>query len=37
MKNIRVPSDLLAAIHDYLMTRPMREVETLVAALRSLK
>jgi hypothetical protein len=31
---IQLPPDLAQAIHDYLVTRPMREVEGLVNALR---
>ena len=34
---LQLPSDLVQAIHDYLMTRPMREVEALVAAIRNAK
>lgn len=29
-----IPTDLLQAVHDYLTTRPMREVEALVAGIR---
>lgn len=32
-----IPSDLLQALHDYLMARPMREVEGLVAGIRQCK
>jgi hypothetical protein len=31
---IKVDPALLTAIHDYMMTRPMREVEQLVFAIR---
>lgn len=31
---IEIPPHLAQAIHDYLLTRPMREVEGLVNALR---
>ena len=34
---LQLPSELVQAIHDYLMTRPMREVEALVAAIRNAK
>jgi hypothetical protein len=34
MKTVRVPAELAAAIHEYLVSRPMREVEALVGALR---
>ncbi|HMV22634.1 MAG TPA: hypothetical protein PKE50_15295 [Rhodocyclaceae bacterium] len=34
MKEAIIPTDLASAIHDYLTTRPMREVEGLVSALR---
>lgn len=34
MQNVSIPQGLAQAIHDYLMTRPMREVEGLVAPLR---
>ena len=34
---LQLPPELVQAIHDYLMTRPMREVEALVAAIRSVK
>lgn len=34
MKRIVIPQDLAQELHDYLMTRPMREVEPLVANLR---
>ena len=34
---LQLPADLIQAIHDYLMTRPMREVEALVAAIRNAK
>lgn len=30
-----VPESLLRALHDYLLARPMREVESLVTALRN--
>jgi len=30
-----IPEALLKAVHDYLMNRPMREVEPLVTALRN--
>jgi hypothetical protein len=32
-----IPEALLKAVHDYLMNRPMREVEPLVTALRALE
>ena len=32
--NVVVQADALKAIHDYLLTRPMREVEGMVAAIR---
>jgi hypothetical protein len=32
-----VPADLLQALHDYLVQRPMREVEGLVTAIRTCK
>jgi len=31
---IEIPEQLARALHDYLLTRPMREVEGLVGALR---
>lgn len=34
MQNVSIPQQLAQAIHDYLVTRPMREVEGLVAPLR---
>lgn len=34
MSKVTIPADLANALHEYLMTRPMREVEALVAALR---
>ena len=34
---LQLPPDLIQAIHDYLMTRPMREVEALVTAIRTAK
>jgi len=34
---IDLPPELAQAIHDYLVTRPMREVEGLVTALRQCK
>lgn len=34
MKKIVIPQDLAQELHDYLMTRPMREVEPLVVNLR---
>jgi hypothetical protein len=34
---IEVPPQLAQALHDYLLTRPMREVEPLVNALRECK
>lgn len=34
---IAIPAQLAQAIHDYLLTRPMREVEGLVNALRECK
>lgn len=34
---IEVPPQLAQALHDYLVTRPMREVEGLVNALRECK
>lgn len=33
-QTITVPAQLAQGIHEYLMTRPMREVEGLVAGLR---
>lgn len=30
-----IPDDLLKALHDYLLTRPMGEVEGLVVGIRS--
>ena len=33
--NVVIPHVLAQAIHDYLMTRPMAEVETMVAGLRA--
>lgn len=29
-----VPKELMQAVHDYLLSRPMREVEPLVSSLR---
>jgi len=37
MPNFEVPADLLQALHDYLVSRPMVEVEPLVARLRQCK
>ena len=34
---IEIPAQLAQAIHEYLLTRPMREVEGLVNALRECK
>ena len=34
---LQLPADLVQAVHDYLMTRPMREVEALVAEVRKAK
>jgi hypothetical protein len=34
---LQLPADLVQAIHDYLMTRPMREVEELVFEVRKAK
>jgi hypothetical protein len=34
---IELPPELAQAIHDYLVTRPMREVESIVTALRQCK
>lgn len=34
---IEIPQQLAQAIHDYLLSRPMREVEGLVNALRQCK
>lgn len=34
---LQLPPELVQAIHDYLMTRPMREVEALVAEVRKAK
>jgi len=34
---LQLPADLVQAIHDYLTTRPMREVESLVTAIRTAK
>ena len=34
---LQLPSDLVQIIHDYLMTRPMREVEQIVLAIRQAK
>jgi len=34
---LQLPPDLIQAIHDYLMTRPMREVEALVLGIRDAK
>lgn len=34
---LQLPTELVQAIHDYLMTRPMREVEALVTAIRNAK
>lgn len=34
---ILVPMPILQVLHDYLLTRPMGEVEQLVAALRKCK
>lgn len=31
---MNIPSDVVQAVHDYLMTRPMNEVEALVMAIR---
>lgn len=32
-----IPQPLLQALHDYLITKPMSEVEQLVAAIRQCK
>lgn len=37
MKEVTIPADLAQALHEYLTTRPMREVEGLVVALRNAK
>jgi hypothetical protein len=34
---IEIPPQLAQALHDYLLTRPMREVEAMVNALRECK
>lgn len=34
MEKITIPQALASALHDYLLTRPMGEVEGLVMALR---
>ncbi len=34
MEKITIPQGLASALHDYLLTRPMGEVEGLVMALR---
>jgi len=34
---LTIPAELAQSIHDYLVTRPMREVEALVVALRQAK
>lgn len=34
---IEMPSELAQAIHDYLVSRPMREAEGMVNALRQCK
>lgn len=34
---LQLPADLVQAVHDYLMTRPMQEVEALVVGLRKAK
>ena len=34
---IEMPPELAQAIHEYLLSRPMREVERIVAALRECK
>lgn len=34
MSKVTIPADLAQALHEYLMARPMREVEGLVVALR---
>ena len=31
---VSIPADLAQAVHEYLLTRPMREVEGMVVALR---
>lgn len=31
---LQIPAELVKSIHDYLMTRPMREVEILVMSFR---
>jgi len=36
-EQVTIPAELARAIHDYLVTRPMREVEGLVLALRQAK
>lgn len=37
MQNVELPQNLAQALHDYLMSRPMAEVEQLVMALRRTK
>ncbi len=34
---LQLPAEVVQAVHDYLMTRPMREVEALVAEIRKAK
>ena len=34
---IPINTDLLQKIHDYLMTKPMREVESLIVEIRNLQ
>ena len=34
---LQLPANLVQALHDYLMTRPMIEVEALVAEIRKAK
>ena len=36
-KDLLLPVELAQALHDYLMTRPMGEVERIVLPLRNLK
>lgn len=31
---VTIPAELAQAVHDYLMTRPMREVEQMVVGMR---
>jgi hypothetical protein len=37
MSNLLIPTELAQAIHDYLLTKPMGEVETLVVQIRALR